>query len=155
MLSWQCSTVVERGIMEGDFRDLFGFLGDIDDVMPGSLFECLTDVTFELEESRKKGSDVLFLGSDGKRLVKCLHVPREGLGEDGPVIFPGVSNFIIVAAYSDEFIQELVNDLIAEYDTDEEREQEWERLMSTLAADITYIYNANPPESLADELGDL
>lgn len=141
--------------MEGDFDDLFGFLGDIDDVMPGSLFECLTDVTFELEESRKKGSDVLFLGSDGKRLVKCLHVPRSGLGGDGPVLFPGVSNFIIVAAYSDEFIQDLVNDLISEFDTEEEREQEWSRLMSTLAADITYIYDNEPPESLAEELGDL
>jgi hypothetical protein len=141
--------------MDSDFGDLFGYLGDIDDLMPGSLFECLTDVTFELEESRKKGSDVLFLGSDGKRLVKCLHVPRDGLGGDGPVLFPGVSNFIIVAAYSDEFIQDLVNELIEEFDTEEDREAEWQRLMSTLAADIAYIYDNDPPESLADQIGDL
>jgi hypothetical protein len=149
-----CLTVVERVVMGEDFGDLFDFLGGLDGFLPGALFECVNDVSFELGESRGE-SDVLFLGSDGRRLVKCLHVPRSGLGGDGPVLFPGVSNFIIVAAYSDEFIQDRVQELIEEFDSEEEREEEWEKFMSTLAKDIAYIYDQNPPENLVDQLGDL
>lgn len=141
--------------MDDSFRDLFSFLGNLDDLMPGSLAECISEVAFELGESRKKGSDILFLGSDGKRLVKCLHVPREGLGADGPVLLPGVSKHIIVAAYSDEFIRSLADDLVAEFDTEAEREEEWARVLSVLAHDIAYCYDAEPPESLADIVGDL
>jgi predicted ATPase len=60
-----------------------------------------------------------------------------------------------VAAYSDEFIQDRVQELIEEFDSEEEREEEWEKFMSTLAKDIAYIYDQNPPENLVDQLGDL
>ena len=56
--------------MSEDFGDLFGFLGGLDGVLPGALFECVNDVSFELAESRGQ-TDVLFLGSDGQRLVEC------------------------------------------------------------------------------------
>ena len=41
-----CSTVVERNFMSEDFGDLFGFLGGLDGVLPGALFECVNDVSY-------------------------------------------------------------------------------------------------------------
>ena len=66
----------------------------------------------QMIETQGDGNDVLFCGSDGKTIIKAVHYPRSVLNQDGPVILPSADNKVILAAFSDEFVQENLDEEI-------------------------------------------
>lgn len=126
-------------------NDLMEFLLSL----PVSDREKLKDVVSmmldEVREISKEGSDVLFMGSDGRRVVKGLHFPREVLGSDGPVILPSAFKNIIIGAFSDEFVEENARSIEEMIDDEGERQAAWEELMNTFAIHIAFEFDAAPP----------
>lgn len=105
----------------------------------------LLEVTDESDPDGSPRKDLLFIGSSGRHVVKCLHYPRDVLGEDGPVLLPTSSNFLIAGAYSDEFINDRANEIHESYETIEEQNNAWAQLMNDYAVDIVYAYEQQPP----------
>jgi hypothetical protein len=68
------------------------------------------------------------------------------LGEDGPVILPSASQFVILGAISDEFIQHDADEIAGLYDDLEERDDAWQQLMTDYASCISKKFDDNPPE---------
>jgi hypothetical protein len=129
-----------------DLEDFARFASSLNDSERKTLEELLSSLAGELVEQMTPPKDLLFVGSDGKRVVKGLHYPREVLGEDGPVILPSASQFVILGAYSDEFIQREADEIAGLFDDYEERDDAWERLMAEYAYDISKKFDDNPPE---------
>lgn len=107
----------------------------------------LLEVTQENDPDGGPQGDLLFIGSSGTHVVKCLHYPRSVLGEDGPVLIPTSSRFIIAGAYSDEFINDRANEIHESYDSSEEKNDAWAQLMNEYAVDIVHAYEEQPPPS--------
>lgn len=126
-------------------NDLMEFLLSLPGEEREKLRDVISTMLVEVREIAKEGSDVLFMGSDGKRVVKGLHYPREVLGSDGPVILPSAFKNIIIGAFSDEFVEEQARDIEETIDNDEERQAAWEELMNTLAIHIAFEFDAAPP----------
>lgn len=129
-----------------DLEDFARFASSLNDSERKTLEELLSSLAGELVEQMTPPKDLLFVGSDGKRVVKGFHYPREVLGEDGPVILPSASQFVILGAYSDEFIQREADEIAGLFDDYEERDDAWERLMAEYAYDISKKFDDNPPE---------
>ena len=115
-----------------------------------TLSELLSSLAGELVEQMTPPKDLLFVGSDGYRLVKCLHYPREVLGEDGPVILPSASEFVILGALSDEFIQHDADEIAGLFDDAEDRDDAWYHLMTEYALTISEKFDDNPPEDYSN-----
>lgn len=107
----------------------------------------LLEVTHESGEDGGPQKDLLFIGSSGTHVVKCLHYPREVLGGDGPILIPTSSKYIIAGAYSDEFINERANEIHDSYETQQEQNDAWAQLMNEYALDIVHTYEDQPPPS--------
>lgn len=126
-------------------NDLIEFLLSLPDTEREKLRDVVSTMLEEVREIAKEGSDVLFMGSDGKRVVKGLHFPREVLGSDGPVILPSAFKNIIIGAFSDEFVEEQARDIEETIENDDERQAAWEELMNTFAIHIAFEFDASPP----------
>lgn len=138
---------------EEDFEDLVKFAeftAKLNDDERTTLAELLSSLAGELVEQMSPPKDLLFVGSDGHRLVKCLHYPREVLGGDGPVILPSASEFVILGALSDEFIQRDADEIAGLFDDLEERDDAWHRLMTEYASTISKKFDDNPPEDYSN-----
>jgi hypothetical protein len=107
----------------------------------------LLEVTSENDPDGGPQKDLLFIGSSGTHVVKCLHYPREVLGGDGPVLLPTSSKFIIAGAYSDEFINDRANEIHDSYSSTEDKNDAWAQLMNDYAVDIVHAYEQQPPPS--------
>lgn len=132
-----------------DFEDIAKFAefaARLNDNEKKTLAELLGSLAGELVEQMAPPKDLLFVGSDGHRVVKCLHYPRNVLGEDGPVILPSASQFVILGAISDEFIQRDADEIAGLYDDLEERDDAWQQLMTDYALCISEKFDNNPPE---------
>lgn len=90
----------------------------------------------EMTETQVTEHDVLFCGSNGKTIIKALHFPREVLGTDGPVILPSGTQHVLLAAYSNEFIQRNVDATRNIFPDPEVCEVQWEMFLNSLAEEI-------------------
>ena len=126
-------------------NDLMEFLLTLPADEREKLRDVVSSMLVEIREIAKEGSDILFMGSDGRRVVKGLHFPREVLGSDGPVILPSAFKNIIIGAFSDEFVEEQALEIEETIDGDDERQAAWEELMNTFAIHIAFEYDASPP----------
>lgn len=91
-------------------------------------------------------TDLLFVGSDGERVVKCFHYPIKALGDDGPVIFPSSNKNIILAAFSDEFIQTRADDIQDIFADMDMANDAWNQFMQECAVEVVDTYDATPPQ---------
>lgn len=91
-------------------------------------------------------SDLLFVGSDGHRVVKCFHYPIEVLGENGPVMMPSANKNIILAAFSDEFIQTRADDIQFIFEDKETANDAWTDFMLECATEVVGVHDTAPPE---------
>lgn len=90
--------------------------------------------------------DVLFCGSDGSHIVKCLHYDRSVLnGEDGPVICPSANPMVLLAAYSNEYIEGKVAEYRNIYSDPELLESQWQLFLNSLAEDIAAEHPEGQP----------
>jgi len=129
-----------------DLTEFAEFAARLNDDEKKTLAELLGSLAGELVEQMAPPKDLLFVGSDGHRVVKCLHYPRNVLGEDGPVILTSASQFVILGAISDEFIQHDADEIAGLYDDLEERDDAWQQLMTDYASCISKKFDDNPPE---------
>jgi hypothetical protein len=91
-------------------------------------------------------TDLLFVGSDGERVVKCFHYPIKVLGDDGPVIIPSSNKNIILAAFSDEFIQTRADDIQDIFADMDMANDAWNQFMQECAVEVVDTYDATPPQ---------
>jgi hypothetical protein len=139
--------------------EVLGVLGFLASMEPGErerlreLFQQMSDEMPrppDLHEPTDVLSDLLFVGTDGRRVVKGFHYSREVLGQDGPVILPSSSEFVIMGAFADEFVQETAHEIESSWDTYEEQSNAWEMQMADFAHMIAAEYDKNPPGRLDD-----
>lgn len=141
-----------------DFWDLLKYISSMTPDEKNKLKENLEQMSLDLSlrsenvEKTEVPSDLLFIGSDGRRVVKGLHYSREVLGGDGPVILPVSSPTMIVGAYSDEFVQSDAEEISEQYHTYEEQSEAWERRMTLYAMRIAQRYDEDPPSGIDDFL---
>ncbi len=98
----------------------------------------------EIQETRSEGHNVIFIGTDGDKTIKAIHVPSSALGGgSGPVLFAGADDNLIIAAFSNEFMDENASRI------DEEeprlRPDMWLRFMEKLHDMVEDEYADNPP----------
>lgn len=91
----------------------------------------------QMVETQKDGNDVLFCGSDGNTIIKAVHYPRSVLQEDGPVILPSADNTVILAAFSDEYVQGSLDEVRNVFQDPEVREHQWEQFLNSLAIKVS------------------
>ena len=91
----------------------------------------------QMIETQGDGNDVLFCGSDGQTIIKAVHFPRSVLNEDGPVILPSADSKVILAAFSDEFVQSNLEEVRNVFQDPEVREHQWEQFLNSLAAKVS------------------
>jgi len=91
----------------------------------------------EIDEAQQPDNDVLFCGSNGKHIVKCLHYPREALGYDEPRQLPSANEYIILFACSDEFLDEQIEEIKNMYSEPEDQQSEWENYLNALAQHLS------------------
>jgi hypothetical protein len=148
-------------ISEQAVGEILGVLGFLASMKPGErsrlreLFETMSNEMSspsERYEATEVPSDLLFVGTDGRRVVKGFHYSREVLGQDGPVIFPSSSEFVILGAFADEFVQEKAEEIQSSWDTYEEQSHAWEIQMADFAFMVASEYDKNPPGQIEDFL---
>ena len=141
-----------------DFLSLVGYSSSMSPEERDKLRENLNALALSASMSAEKiekteiPSDLLFIGSDGRRVVKGLHYSRDALGEDGPVILPISSPTVIVGAFSDEFVQKDAEEISSQYDSYEEQSEAWERRMGLYALRIAQRYDDDPPSGVDEFL---
>ncbi len=91
----------------------------------------------QMIETQGDGNDVLFCGSDGQTIIKAVHFPRSVLKGDGPVILPSADNKVILAAFSDEFVQENLDEVRNVFQDGAVREHQWEQFLNSLATKVS------------------
>jgi len=134
-------------------NSLLGFIANLSSKDRNRLREALDVMKKELSGKIDIGAelasgtpgDLLFVGSDGNRVVKGFHYSRKVLGEDGPVILPSSSPFVLIGAFSDEYIQSCADEIEDCYDTPSEKQAAWEQQMADYAMRIADKHDDSPP----------
>ena len=138
---------------EFDAQELFDFINNLPEEQKNQLHELLTVLVYELFTTTTKDNDVVFCGSNGEKVIKCLNADRATLGEDGPVILPSANESVILFAVATEFLQEQVESYRNLYPDPVLCEQEWQRFFDSLAKEAAQLHqNAETPiwEKLLD-----
>ena len=138
---------------EFDAQELFDFINNLPEEQKNQLHELLTVLVYELFTTTTKDNDVVFCGSNGEKVIKCLNADRATLGEDGPVILPSANESVILFAVATEFPQEQVESYRNLYPDPVLCEQEWQRVFDSLANEAAQLHqNAETPiwEKLLD-----
>ena len=123
--------------IEGLRDEIMNFLMQLPGHETLKLKDLMSRLQDEMKEAGGDGTDVLFCGSDGKTIIKAVHYPRSVLGEDGPVILPSADSKVILAAFSDEFVQGNLDEVRNVFADGEVREHQWEQFLNSLAAKVS------------------
>ena len=136
-----------------DELDLLKFLQSLPAETQEHISAVLNTLISELMETDMKNDDVLFCGSNGKRVVKCMHYDRKLLGGvDGPVIFPSANPMVVIGAYSNEFIENKAAEFRTSYADSEDCEEQWHLFLNGLADDVAYKAEVLPAPEFEDLL---
>jgi|TARA_Y100001951_G_scaffold61752_1_gene49261 hypothetical protein len=126
-------------MLEEDFGEeqLKQFMETLPPAVLAAMAGVLNVLAKEVIGTIHKEHDVLFCGSNGQNVVKCLHYDRSVLnGEDGPVIIASANPMVILAAYSNEYIERKVDEYRNLFSDPELMEVEWQLFLNSLAEDI-------------------
>lgn len=113
----------------------------------------LNTLITELMGTNPKDDDIFFCGSNGKRVIKCMHYARKLLGGvDGPVLLPSANPMVVIGAYSNEFIENKAQEFRISYADSEECEQQWHYFLNSLADDVANKSEVLPAPKFEDLL---
>jgi len=133
-------------------QELLEHLKSLPDVEVHKLNDVLSILVREMIETQRSEHDVLFCGSNGTTIIKALHYPRNVLGDvDGPVLLPSADSKVLLAAYSNEYIQHNVDQTRNIFSDPEVCEIQWELFLNELAEEIHQAHELSLPEDLAFE----
>lgn len=127
---------------DDDFINFIGRLPEQQRDYISDMFEAMASSADEVAPT-----DLLFVGSDGERVVKCFHYPIKVLGKNGPVIIPSANKNIILAAFSDEFIQTRADDIQDIFADIDMANDAWNQFMQECAVEVVDTYDATPPQN--------
>ena len=131
---------------DSDERQLRDFIATLPPAVLAAMAGVLNVLVQEVIGTIHKEHDVLFCGSNGQNVVKCLHYDRSVLnGEDGPVIFPSSNTLVLLAAYSNEYIERKVAEYRNLFSDPELMEAEWQLFLNSLAEDIAARHSGEEP----------
>ena len=125
-------------------NEMFEFIEGLTDSQKEQLdrmaaaFQQEVDAT-QLEAEAK---ELLFVGGDGRRVIKMLHYPFEALREDGPVVFPSANPKVLIGAVSDELITRKIAEYTDRYTDEHARQRRWELYLNSLAVDLIEVDSA-------------
>lgn len=134
--------------------EILKFLQGLPGPETDKLKNLLDTLAEQMVETQSDGTDVLFCGSDGQTIIKALHFPRAMLNEDGPVILPSADSNVILAAFSDEFVQQNLDEVRNIFQDPSVREHQWEQFLNSLAVKVSRKH-AESPEFNWDKVSDL
>ena len=117
--------------------EIMKFLQALPDPETSKLKHLMDKLAEQMIETQGDGNDVLFCGSDGKTIIKAVHYPRSVLNDDGPVVLPSADSKVILAAFSDEFVQSSLEEVRNVFQDPEVREHQWEQFLNGLAAKVS------------------
>jgi hypothetical protein len=92
----------------------------------------------EILEAQDEESDVLFCGSTGTHIIKCLHYPASALGFEEPRQLPSGNDLIYLFAVSDEFIDREVDSIKNLYSDPQVQQEQWEKYLNTMASRLNF-----------------
>jgi hypothetical protein len=127
-------------------EELLRFLGNLSKESVAAISSVLNVLIGEVKRIVHGEQDVLFCSSNGVSVIKCLHYDRSMLdGEDGPVIFPSSNPMVLLAAYSNEYIEGKVAEYRNIYSDPELVESQWQVFLNSLAEDIVAQHPGEEP----------
>lgn len=129
-------------LSEEQIRD---FLGSLSSSGRAYLRDLFSQLAIEIAEARQEDSDVLFCGSNGETIIKCLHYPREVLGFDEPTLIPSGNNQISLWACSNEFVDAQIDSIKNCFPNDEAAQEEWSNYLNDLAHSLAQEARVVPP----------
>ena len=122
-----------------DEWDFVEFLNGLPAEQKEKLHDLLSVLVQELFTTTTTDNDVVFCGSNGQKVIKCVTCAREALGEDGPVILPSSNSTVILFCVSTEFLEAQVESFRNLYPDSELCEQEWQKFLDSLANDAANL----------------
>lgn len=136
--------------MNYDFDDfdeetMMDFINSLPKEQKEQLHELLNVLVCELFSTTNKEKDVVFCGSNGTNVIKCLNASRSSLGEDGPILLPSSNPTVILFAVATEYLQETVDSYKNLYPDPELCELEWQKFFDSLANQATQLADSAEP----------
>jgi hypothetical protein len=116
-----------------DEQDLMDYINSLPEEQKNKLHELLGSLISELHATTTTDKDVVFCGSNGEKVIKCISTGLAGLGENGPVILPSSNETVILFAVANEYLEQEVDSLRNVYTDPELLEQEWQKFLDDLA----------------------
>ena len=130
---------------EFDEQSMMEFINSLPKEQKDQLHELLNVLVYELFSTTNKEQDVVFCGSNGTSVIKCLNASRSSLGEDGPVLLPSSNPTVILFAVATEYLQETVESYKNLYPDPELCEQEWQKFFDSLATQASQLADSAAP----------
>jgi hypothetical protein len=135
-------------------REIVEFLDNLPPELAEQLQILIQQLISELLLTPTKEHDVVFCGSNGKNIIKCVHYDRNVLGDDGPVILPSANPLVTLAAISTQKVNEVVTEYKNIYPDPAVCESHWQSFLDNTASDIAHMAETRSParwEQLLDE----
>ena len=135
-------------------HEIMEFLENLPPEVNEQLQRVIQTLMSELILTPDKEYDVVFCGSNGKNIIKCVHYDRQVLDGDGPIILPSANPFVTLAAISTETVNETVSEFKNIYPDPEVCESHWQSFLDNMANDIAHLAESVTPtrwEQLLDE----
>lgn len=132
---------------QDDINDIVEYLEGLPAEVVERLGSMVQAVLGEMLITHNKEHDVVFCGSNGRKVVKCVHYDRSVLDTDGPVLLPSSNNLVLLAAVSTQSIEDKVSEFRNMYPDPEACEHQWQLHLDGLAEAIAGLAkNAAPIE---------
>lgn len=124
--------------MDEDFSedDVLKFLTSLSPAEMLTVRQVMQQLAEEIVETQNEGNDVLFCGSNGAYIVKCLHYSRDALGYDEPQQLPSANEFVLLFACSNEFIDEKAQEIRDVFTDPVDQQEQWEKYLNSLAMEL-------------------
>ena len=135
-------------------EEIMKFLESLPPELTEQLQNVIQALIAELILTPDKEYDVVFCGSNGKNVIKCVHYDRAVLDGDGPILLPSANPLVTLAAISTQKVDETVSDYKLIYPDPEECEANWQAFLDNMANDIASLAETRAParwEQLLDE----
>lgn len=109
------------------------------------------EVENQILETANAKHNVIFVFTEGTYVITGIHAPKSSLnGQSGPVLMPGANEKNIIAAFSEEFIREMIKDVDILEETaglDGIGDVAWMNELEKLVEIVRLEVAANPPGS--------
>lgn len=146
--------------------DADAFIGELDvSQLDAGIIQ---EVKQQIAEVEDEDSNIIFIFTEGQYVVTGIYVHPAALdGQRGPILMRGSTENLIIAAFSRDYIAELLKetDLVGDFEEDtpglpagitegmSARDRAWVDRLESMATMVRLEMSSNPPERWEDILG--